>query len=80
MRTSRRRRRGERTRKGPRNRRLGDPVVRAGISYFAQLGDATDDGIARLGGDLQSGAWERRNREPLDLDELDVGYRLLTTS
>ncbi len=57
-----------------------DPAVRAGISYFAQLGNATDEGIARLGDDLRSGAWERRNRGLLDLDELDVGYRLLTTS
>lgn len=57
-----------------------DPTVRAGISYFVQLGEETvSAGLARLADDLASGAWERRYRDLLALDELDVGYRLLTT-
>lgn len=57
-----------------------DPAVRAGISFFAQLGpEAVAAGLARLEADLASGAWQERNRALLELDELDVGYRLLTT-
>jgi len=55
-----------------------DPEVRANISTFGRFPhiDPTE-GLARLVADLESGAWEERNAELLDLDELDLGYRLL---
>jgi SAM-dependent methyltransferase len=57
-----------------------DPAVRAGISFFAHPeAPPFDDGLTRLADDLESGAWHRRNAGLLDLDELDVGYRLLAT-
>ena len=34
-------------------------------------------GLARLARDLESGEWERRNADLLELDELDAGYRLV---
>src|SRR5262245_11535418 len=57
-----------------------DPAVRDGISFFSHP-DAPpfDAGLAQLADDLASGAWRRRNAELLELDELDVGYRLLAT-
>jgi hypothetical protein len=33
--------------------------------------------LARLGADLKSGAWQRRNREILGLESLDLGHRLV---
>ena len=52
-----------------------DPVVRAGISVFAQLDPGrVERGIAALEADLESGAWERRHRDLLALDELSLGY------
>jgi SAM-dependent methyltransferase len=55
-----------------------DPVVRANISVFAQLDPAeVQDSVAQLAADLASGAWAQRNRELLDLEELDGGYRLM---
>ena len=56
-----------------------DPAVRAGNSNFAGLDDATDRAVTRLAGDLESGVWRERNRELLDLDQLDLGYRLLAS-
>jgi SAM-dependent methyltransferase len=55
-----------------------DAGVRAGISSFAQLGDAaTADGVERLRADLESGAWHERHAGLLALDEFDGGYRLI---
>ncbi len=55
-----------------------DPVVRAGMSVLAQLGDeALRPGLARLAADLESGRWHRRHEDLLGRDSLDVGYRLL---
>jgi len=55
-----------------------DPAVRAGISFFAHPdAPSFDAGLTRLRADLESGEWARRNAELLELDELDVGYRLL---
>ena len=52
-----------------------DPVVRAGISVFAQLDPGhVERGIAALASDLESGAWERRHRDLLALDELSLDY------
>lgn len=53
-----------------------EPDRRAAISSFARF-DA-EPGLARLREDLRSGAWAKRNRHILDLDALDVGYRLVT--
>jgi SAM-dependent methyltransferase len=54
-----------------------DPAVRAGISVFRLLPEAeVEDAIARLRADLETGEWERRHAELLELDELDLGYRL----
>jgi uncharacterized protein YjiS (DUF1127 family) len=54
-----------------------DPVVRAGMSNLAQLGAPVERAVAALRRDLRSGAWHERNRDLLELDELDLGYRLL---
>jgi SAM-dependent methyltransferase len=57
-----------------------DPRVRAGISVFHLLDDrAVEAALERLAADLESGEWERRNAALLDLDELDLGYRLVVT-
>jgi SAM-dependent methyltransferase len=55
-----------------------DPRVRAGISAFARMQPAMREaGLERLRRDLETGAWEERNRALLGLDELDAGYRLV---
>ena len=55
-----------------------DARVRAGISVFGLLDAAeVERAVACLAADLDSGAWQRRNAELLDLDELDLGYRLV---
>jgi SAM-dependent methyltransferase len=57
-----------------------DPQVRDGISVFRLLeADEVADAIARLEADLDSGVWERRNGALLELDELDLGYRVVVT-
>lgn len=57
-----------------------DPVVRSGISVFRLMEpEEVTDAIARLAADLDSGEWERRNRPLLELDELDLGYRIVVT-
>lgn len=58
-----------------------DPAVRAGISMLAQAADgALADGLAQLAGDLRSGQWLRRHADLLDIEHLDVGYRLLVSA
>jgi len=55
-----------------------DDRVRAGISVFARLDDDEKaSALARLRADLRTGAWEKRNLDLLQLDELDLGYRLV---
>jgi SAM-dependent methyltransferase len=54
-----------------------DPAVRACISVFSAI-DATA-GLARLRDDLASGAWHERHGWVLDLDAMDLGYRLVIT-
>ena len=55
-----------------------DPRVRAGISVFGLLdAQEVDQAVAKLAADLDSGEWQRRNAELLELDELDLGYRLV---
>jgi SAM-dependent methyltransferase len=56
-----------------------DPRVRAGMSNLARLGAPVDRAVAALRADLESGAWHERNRDLLELDELDLGYRLVVS-
>jgi hypothetical protein len=57
-----------------------DPAVRAGISTLAKRSeDELAAGLARLRADIESGAWQRRHADLLELEELDLGYRLLVT-
>jgi hypothetical protein len=51
--------------------------VRAGISTLAGREPELADGLRRLRADIDSGAWGRRHADLLELDELDLGYRLL---
>jgi SAM-dependent methyltransferase len=55
-----------------------DETVRRGMSCFAQLGSgAVERGAERLRADLRSGDWDARFADLRELDELDLGYRLL---
>jgi SAM-dependent methyltransferase len=55
-----------------------DPVVRAGISMFAQADEEMlRPGLDRLAADLESGRWRRRRSDLLAREALDAGYRLL---
>ena len=53
-----------------------DPTVRAAISSFSIM-KQTDEGLAALKADLESGAWENRYGKVLQQSALDCGYRLL---
>ena len=49
------------------------------MSLFAKADQALlRPGLARLAADLASGRWHDEHTELLDLDELDLGYRLVT--
>jgi len=55
-----------------------DPAVRRNISVFARLpAPEVDAAVARLGADLESGAWSARNADIVGEAEMDLGYRLL---
>ena len=55
-----------------------DPDVRASISALALVDDAVlEPGLERLRADLATGRWRERNAELLDLDAIDIGYRLV---
>jgi SAM-dependent methyltransferase len=55
-----------------------DLSVRAAISGFSILDAAvTERALEELAADLESGAWHRRNAQLLELDALDLGYRLV---
>ncbi|MGH3310858.1 MAG: class I SAM-dependent methyltransferase [Streptomyces sp.] len=55
-----------------------DPVVRAGMSHLAQVGEeGLRGGLARLSDDLSSGRWYERHSDLTGRETLDVGYRLL---
>ena len=57
-----------------------DPDVRAGMSVFPPLDRSiVERGVNQLAEDLRSGRWDERNGYLRDLDELDLGYRLLVT-
>lgn len=55
-----------------------DAKIRAAISSFWALGDVSE-ALGKLERDLASGAWARRYPDLLDLDECDLGYRLVVT-
>jgi SAM-dependent methyltransferase len=54
-----------------------DPAVRAGISTMARREAELAEGLTRLRADIESGEWARRHADLLDLEEIDLGYRLL---
>jgi SAM-dependent methyltransferase len=55
-----------------------DPDARAAISGLALLGDSiTGPAIQRLSEDIESGAWDARHGHLRELDELDLGYRII---
>ena len=56
-----------------------EPRIRAAMSSFWAMDDAAE-GLEKLAGDLESGAWAQRYAEILDLDEHDIGYRLVRTT
>lgn len=57
---------------------LFDESVRAASSVWHDLAPGVvDRALDRLRVDLASGEWQRRNRELSDLEELDVGLRLI---
>jgi ubiquinone/menaquinone biosynthesis C-methylase UbiE len=53
-----------------------DPGVRRAISAFARIPDARP-GLAKLKSDLADGTWMKRNGHLMELDALDLGYRLV---
>ena len=53
-----------------------DPRLRAAMSSFHLIGDVAE-AMARLEADLATGAWAERHGALLELDELDLGYRLV---
>lgn len=55
-----------------------DPAVRAANSIFTRP-DAppTEAGLAQLASDLADGVWHERNGGLMNLEEHDVGYRIL---
>jgi SAM-dependent methyltransferase len=56
-----------------------DPQIQQGMSWLAQLSpEDRARGTARLETDLLSGEWDRRHGHLRQLDQLDVGYRLIT--
>jgi SAM-dependent methyltransferase len=58
-----------------------DPRVRSGMSAYAALSAVErDTGLARLAVDIHSGTWEERHRHLLDLEQLDLGYRLIVAT
>lgn len=58
-----------------------DPQVRAGISACREISESESRaGLGRLAEDIQSGAWAARHHALLDLDLLDLGYRLVVSS
>jgi len=55
-----------------------DERVRRGISVWARVGpDAEQRAVRSLRDDLASGRWAERNRDLVDLEEAELGARLL---
>jgi SAM-dependent methyltransferase len=56
-----------------------DTAVQAGMSLMTLVSpDLLRPGLDRLSADLASGQWAREHADLLRLDELDLGYRLVT--
>jgi hypothetical protein len=54
-------------------------TVPAGISVCSQLSSGpVDRAVVALGADLNTGRWHDRHRELLTMDELHLGYYLIT--
>ncbi len=59
--------------------RVLDPTARAATSGFARMSDdVTSRVVSAVERDLASGEWDRRYGHLRELDELDVGLRLIT--
>jgi SAM-dependent methyltransferase len=57
-----------------------NPSVRACISGIARLHpEVVARGMGRLRRDLHTGTWARRHADLLDLEEIDLGYRLVVS-
>jgi SAM-dependent methyltransferase len=57
-----------------------DPAVRAAISGLARLDPVdVEPAMARLAADLADGTWARRHADLLELDECDVGHRVVVS-
>lgn len=56
-----------------------DERLRKGSSSFSAIKGA-DAGLERLHSDLESGEWERRYAELLDMESYDAGYRLIVAN
>jgi len=55
-----------------------DEQVRRAVSVWHAVGPAVEERVVReLRADLESGRWAERNQQLLDLDEIDIGGRLL---
>jgi SAM-dependent methyltransferase len=55
-----------------------DPAVMASMSWTAQMPPAElQQGLDALAADVESGAWDERHGHLRQLDELDLGYRLV---
>ena len=52
-----------------------DPAVRSGMSSFSRFNASA--GLVRLAADLSSGRWAERNGGRLNLNALDLGYRIV---
>jgi hypothetical protein len=55
-----------------------DPRITAAMSSFWAV-DNIHEALRKLESDLDTGAWAQRYSKLLNLDEYDVGYRLVTT-
>ena len=55
-----------------------DPRIRKGMSSFWKIAGA-EAALERLAADLDSGAWEARYGNLMELDAIDAGYRLVVS-
>lgn len=55
-----------------------DPRVRSGISTYALMSsEKRDEGLHKLAAEIEDEVWEDQHRDLLDLEEFDIGYRLI---
>lgn len=58
-----------------------DPPVRACCSSLARTDQrVVERAVRELANNLDTGAWEQGNRELVEMDSLDAGFRLLVSS